>query len=359
MKRENVLIVEGEESSKTLLSRLMERQGYDFIVEADPSEALNRLKNERFTIVIAEVSLLQPRDIPEIQEENPDMFFIFTGSSLEKSNGLVKPNLSDFLSKPFGSEEAEFRLKRVILERDTRLRNRKVQKALETTKDELERRTKELESSVEDLENIKHLYREIGGELTATTEKLREANHQLEVLAKTDGLTEVYNHRYFMDKIGEIFEDWKKKAVPLSLLMIDIDYFKAFNDNHGHMTGDLVLKDIAGLLKSNCREHDIVARYGGEEFAIILPETGSDKAEAIAEKIRKCVENHRLSNGDGSQRVTVSIGIGTSSKDTGSFNALISLADKALYHAKARGRNQVALGEPNAPMPVLQWFSRF
>jgi len=212
---------------------------------------------------------------------------------------------------------------------------------------------------VEDLEHIKHLYKEIGSELNATSEKLREANHQLEVLAKTDGLTEVYNHRYFMDKIGEMFEDSKKKGTPLSLLMIDIDHFKTFNDNHGHMTGDVVLRDIAHILKSNCRKIDIVARYGGEEFAVILPETGSDEAENIAERIRTLVEKHRLSNGDRSQSVTVSIGVGTSGdKEIETVNALISLADKALYHAKARGRNQVVLGEPNQPMPVQQWFSR-
>ncbi len=337
----------------------MGRQGYRFTVEVNPSKALKRLKKETFTMVIAELSLFQPREILELQQANPNISFIFTGNSLEKSNGLIDPNRSDFLSKPFGLEEAEFRLRRIILERDAHLQNQEVQNRFETAEDDLARRNRELESSVEDLEHIKHLYKEIGSELNATSEKLREANHQLEVLAKTDGLTEVYNHRYFMDKIGEMFEDSKEKGAPLSLLMIDIDHFKTFNDNHGHMTGDDVLRDIARILKSNCRKIDIVARYGGEEFAVILPETGSDEAKNIAERIRTLVEKHRLSNGDRSQSVTVSIGVGTSGdKEIETVNALISLADKALYHAKARGRNQVVLGEPNQPMPVQQWLSK-
>ncbi len=359
MKKEKILIVDGEEPSRALLSQLMGRIGCDFAVEQDPTKALSLIKKENFTLVIAEASLFQPKEILRLQQADSDISFIFTGQSLEKSNGLINPGPSDFLPKPFGLEEAEFRLKRVILARDTHRRSQEKQKALETAKDELERRNRELESSVDDLEHIKHLYKEIGNELNTTSEKLREANHQLEVLAKTDGLTGVYNHRYFMDQINDIFEESEKNSTPLSLLMVDIDHFKAFNDNHGHMTGDVVLRDIAQILKSSCRKNDIVARYGGEEFAIILPETASERAQTIAEKLRAIVENHRLSNGEGSERVTVSIGIGTTDKEVDTVNVLISLADKALYHAKARGRNQAVRGERNAPMPVQQWFSRF
>jgi diguanylate cyclase (GGDEF)-like protein len=263
------------------------------------------------------------------------------------------------LTKPFSLQEAEFRLKRIIFAGEKRSREEEVKKELQAANDELERKNRELESSVGDLEHIKHLYKEIGNELNTTTEKLRQANDQLEVLAKTDGLTEVYNHRYFMDQIREKFEHSGEKSTPLSLLMIDIDHFKAFNDNHGHRTGDFVLRDIARVLKSNCRKEDVVARYGGEEFAIILPETDSGDAERIAEKLRTLVENHHLPNGEDTLRVTVSIGIGTNEKDVNSVNELISTADRALYYAKAQGRNRVVFGEPNQPMPVNRWFSRF
>jgi len=359
MKNENVLIIDAEESSKSLLSTLMKRLDCSFSVETDPKKALTHLKDETFTLVVAELSLFEPQGIRKVQDSNPDMPFMFIGHSLGAFSDHINPSMSDFLPKPFGLEEAELRLRRIILQRDTCAHNQEQMRELKTAKDELQRKNRELELSVEDLEHIKHLYKEIGNELTATTEELRQANHQLEVLAITDGLTDVYNHRYFMDQIQDKFENSKKRSKSLSLLMIDIDHFKAFNDNHGHMTGDAVLRSIARLLKSSCRKNDIVARYGGEEFAIILPETDSKEAETIAEKTRALVENHQVPNEEGAQRVTISIGIGTNEKGIDSLNALISSADKALYHAKAQGRNRVVFGKPNQPMPVLEWFSRF
>jgi len=359
MKGENVLIIDGEEHYRNLLSQLMAQVGYKFSMAAEPSKALGDLRNEPFTLVIAEVSLFHEQKILKIQDLNLDTCFIFTGHSIERFRDHIKPGVSDFLFKPFGFEEAESRLRRIILERDTRFEYEKAEKALQAVTDELERKNRQLELSMEDLEHIKHLYKEIGNELTTTSEKLRRANDRLEVLAITDGLTEVYNHRYFMEHIHDKFEDAKKQSTPLSLLMIDIDHFKAFNDIHGHMTGDLVLKKIAHILKSSCRREDIVARYGGEEFAIILPETDSHRAKTVAEKIRTTVENHRTPNGKEARRVTVSIGIGTRGGDIDSVDDLISSSDRALYRAKAAGRNQVVFCEKDEPIPYEQWYSRF
>lgn len=359
MKGENVLIIDADDNSRSLLSLLMKQLGYKFRMAGDPTKALTHLKNKPLTLVIAEVSLFQAKQILKIQELYPEICFIFTGHSVGKFKDHINHGVSDFLSKPFNLEEAEFRLKRIILERDVRFRNQEAGRELQTARDELERKKRELELSEEDLERIKHLYKEIGNELNTTSEKLRKANDQLEVLAITDGLTEVYNHRYFMDQIHEKFADAKKQSIPISLLMIDIDHFKAFNDNYGHMTGDLVLKEIAQILKSNCRRDDIVARYGGEEFAIILPETDSHQAEIVAEKIRTAVENYHLPNGKEARRVTVSIGVGTSGEGIDLVNHLISSADKALYRAKAEGRNRVVFRERNQPTSVMEWFSRF
>jgi diguanylate cyclase (GGDEF)-like protein len=135
--------------------------------------------------------------------------------------------------------------------------------------------------------------------------------------------------------------------------------FKTFNDNHGHMTGDLVLKSIAQILKSGCRQEDIVARYGGEEFAIILPYADAHDAFTVAERIRTKVEQYSVPNGRETQTVTVSIGIGVKGEDAESIDQLISCADRALYRAKATGRNRVALFDKTRAVPNVQWFSRF
>lgn len=359
MKGENILIVDADDNSVSLLSPLLEQLGYKFRIASDPKKALTLLKNEPFSVVIADGSLFQTRQIVKIRDVHPDICFIFTGHSLEEFRHHINPGLSDFLSKPIVPKEAEFRLKRITVERDARFRNQEAERELQTARDELERKRRELELSEEDLEGIKHLYKEIGNELHTTSEKLRRANDQLELLATTDGLTEIYNHRYFMDQIDEKFEEAKKQSAPLSLLMIDIDHFKAFNDNHGHMTGDLVLKEVAQILKTNCRRPDIVARYGGEEFAIILLETDSHQAEKMAEKIRIAVESYHLPEDKEARRVTVSIGIGTTGDGIQSPDHLISSADKALYRAKAEGRNRVAFRGKTQPTPGMEWFSRF
>jgi len=341
MERERILIIDREEDSRYLLSLLMERLGYGFRATSDLAEGLGLLENEPFSLVIIEIEHLQAKQLLKIRQSHPHICFIFIGHSLEGLQDHAKPGLSDFLSRPVKPEEAEFRLKRILLERTTRIRHNEAERALQTAREELERKDRDLESSMEDLERIKGLYKDIGTELNTTSEKLRRAKDKLEFLAITDGLTEVFNHRYFMEQIHESFADVRDQTIPLSLLMIDIDHFKTFNDDHGHMTGDFVLREIASILKSSCRKSDLVARYGGEEFAIVLPGVDLHEAAKMAERIRRIVENHHLSDGGYTQRVTVSIGIGTSGPHIATVNDLISAADRALYRAKAGGRNRV------------------
>jgi len=357
--RETVLIIDSDDDSTSLFAQAVERLGFSCRIDRNPTEALTHLRNDSVSLLIADGSSLQEEQFAEIQRLHPDIGILFTGHSLEEFRGSITPETSDFLSRPFTMEEVEFRLRRTVRERNWRLQSREVEKELHRARDELERNKRELEQSEEDLERIKHLYKEIGNELTTTSEKLRKAKDQLEGLAVTDGLTEVYNHRYFMNLIGEKFEASNKQSAPISLLMIDIDHFKALNDNHGHMTGDLVLRDVAQILKSSSRQADIVARYGGEEFAIILPETDSNQAEEVAEEIRTAVESYRFPNGNEALRVTVSIGIGTKDGGIDSVDRLISSADKALYIAKSAGRNRFVFGKKIHPPPIDQWFSRF
>ena len=161
-------------------------------------------------------------------------------------------------------------------------------------------------------------------------------------LATTDGLTELYNHRYFQEQMKRQIENSKRYETEFSMIILDIDFFKKFNDTFGHQAGDSVLRQVAQTLKRNVRATDIVCRYGGEEMSIILPNTGKDVAYSTAEKICQRVSDKKfkLSN-DRETSVTISLGVATFPYDGESASDIIDSADKRLYNAKNNGRNQV------------------
>jgi len=158
-----------------------------------------------------------------------------------------------------------------------------------------------------------------------------------------DDLTGLFNRRWFNQKIIEEFKRAERFNHPLSVLMIDIDFFKHYNDNHGHSTGDIALKKVAEILIKNVREVDSVVRFGGEEFVIILPRTSMEEAHMTAEKLRKKIEDagipHERTQPDG--KFTISIGYTSYPEKARSIEELINQADEALYIAKRTGRNRV------------------
>jgi len=172
--------------------------------------------------------------------------------------------------------------------------------------------------------------------------KSRDFDQQYK-LATTDGLTELYNHRYFQEQMQMFCVNSKRYNTVFSLIIIDIDYFKKFNDNFGHQSGDAVLRQVAFTLKKNVRASDIVCRYGGEEMAIILPNTQNEEAVNIATKLCRIISEKKfhLSNNRESN-VTISLGVATYGETDGiESQDLISSADKRLYNAKNNGRNRV------------------
>jgi len=168
--------------------------------------------------------------------------------------------------------------------------------------------------------------------------------NKLAMLATTDGLTGLYNHRTFQDRLSEELIRAERYNKSIILLLLDIDHFKRFNDTYGHQTGDEVLKTIAKIIRGNTRKVDFPARYGGEEFVIILPESDCEHARVIAERIRTAVMEYPFYVKDGSRvQLTVSIGISCFPKDATEKVDLIKKADIALYNAKKEGRNRVCL----------------
>jgi two-component system, cell cycle response regulator len=174
-------------------------------------------------------------------------------------------------------------------------------------------------------------------------ESTRADNRRLEELATTDALTRLLNRRAMMDRLSAEVDRSRRFKSQVSLLMLDLDYFKSINDQHGHLVGDAILRHVANLLASSIRTVDVVARYGGEEFVVILPETSTEGAFVFAERLRERIREHRFEiDGNRSFHLTCSVGVATfPTPRVTSTDDLFARADEALYRAKSGGRNLV------------------
>lgn len=196
-----------------------------------------------------------------------------------------------------------------------------------------------------ELEEVKQSHSQMENALKSTTDQvvgLRLEMAKLHGAAMVDSLTGILNRRAFEEAITDLAYRWTQDDPGFCLLMLDIDHFKKFNDEHGHLAGDKVLVYVATLLKNGVKGDDIVTRFGGEEFAILLPETSYENAIAVASSLCKKVSSKILTAGDAKQlgKITISIGVAGFSA-TDNEQTLVERADKALYSAKQRGRNQV------------------
>lgn len=183
--------------------------------------------------------------------------------------------------------------------------------------------------------------------LRVSQQQLLDTNLVLQRLMNSDGLTGLSNRRHFDEYLELEWRRAMREQTQLSLLMIDVDYFKAYNDTFGHLAGDEALRKVAETIRGSCaRPSDLPARYGGEEFVLVLPNTSPGGARLVAEKLRQSVEAMNIAHNmpQANARLTVSIGLATQTPSIGSHcRSLISAADKGLYQAKNNGRNQVGV----------------
>ena len=262
----------------------------------------------------------------------------FTQNTLQIGLGLeiiilsfaLAEKIRQVRSRSENDRRKRFQMQQVALEKEKELRQEK-EKALQVQQS----LAVELESQVQ--ERTKELQFALG--------ELSSANIRLQEMCTIDGLTQVHNRRFFDEKLSE---EWKRSArekTPLSVILLDIDHFKSFNDNYGHMVGDECLRFVAKRIESHCRRPaDSAARYGGEEFVLILPNTAMAGALIVAEAIRQGVQAEAFSMGQIQARVTVSVGVATfqeSDFTTLAPGDLVQAADQALYRAKEAGRNKV------------------
>lgn len=214
----------------------------------------------------------------------------------------------------------------------------------------------------EALAQVKDHERRLEQEVAARTRELTEAMRELQQLALRDGLTGLYNHRFFQEALATELARAQRYSLTVGLIFLDVDHFKAYNDRHGHPAGDALLKALArvlgdtgqlpGLLHYG-RASDVVARYGGEEFVIILPETDKRGALVRAERLRRTIESYPFERGETQPlgRITVSVGVAAFPEDAWSQADFIDAADQALLVAKRSGRNRVIGAGGERPPP--------
>jgi len=176
----------------------------------------------------------------------------------------------------------------------------------------------------------------------ATTKNaLENFNQELEVISRQDALTGLFNRGYWEECLRREFKRYRRTNRSPSLLMFDIDHFKRVNDEYGHPAGDEVIRTVASIVSDGIRETDMAGRYGGEEFAVILVDTEQEGAEITAERLRQAVEMSTISHGGHDLKVTISVGVAELNEGAADYEEWIGHADRALYHSKENGRNQI------------------
>lgn len=293
----SILIVDDDTAIRDSLNEFIKMANYKSYQAASAEEALDLLKSVNINVVITDIMLpgLDGLELTDLVKKGFDAdVIVMTGYSGSYSyEEAINKGASDLVFKPVRYKELLLRLKRVLREQGL------------------------------------------------TRERIQMLG-KLQKLAITDGLTNLYNSRYFYNQLDLEVDRSKRYKHPLSLLLLDIDHFKDYNDTYGHLEGDKVLHRIGEIIKSCLRKMDTAFRYGGEEFTIILPETNGEEAVTVAERIRTEIENEKYKPRPGVEaEKTISIGVSQYQAEE-KISAFIERADKAMYLSKEKGRNRIS-----------------
>jgi diguanylate cyclase (GGDEF)-like protein len=298
-----ILIVEDDLAVRDSMSEFVKMTGFDCQVASSAEDAIEILKKTEFQVVITDIMMpgMDGLELTDIIKKDYDIdVIVMTGYSGQFSyEEAIGKGASDFVFKPIRFQELLLRIKRVFKERDLRQeRNRMMA--------------------------------------------------DLQQLAITDSLTQLYNSRHFFAQLKMEIERANRYGHSLALLLLDIDFFKNYNDTYGHLEGDKVLSTVGQMIKTCLRTMDTAYRYGGEEFTAILPYTDGDEAISVADRIQYALEYIAFSPyPDRSVQVTMSIGVTEYSPEE-ELTAFVNRSDRAMYAAKESGRNKVSFLPPTA-----------
>jgi diguanylate cyclase (GGDEF)-like protein len=323
MRKTPILIVDDRRENLLTLESLLDSPELQLVRAGSGNEALAKILDYEFALVLMDVRMpgmdgYETAELMRGSTRSRSIPIIFVTAARMDREHMFKGYDSgavDYLFKPF----------------EPQILKRKVGIFLELHRQrrQLEEKTRQLDAKILELEVLQ--------------KELEEKNAKLELLSSLDGLTGLFNRRYFDQNLKKEWKQARRDKTPLSLLLVDIDYFKDYNDTYGHLEGDDCLCKVAhSLYEALLRPTDIVARYGGEEFTAILPNTGSEGAKKVAQRMMDQVGRLGIDHKTSSVAETVTISIGGSSvlpTEKLAATWLLDRADKALYQAKEEGRN--------------------
>lgn len=296
----NLLVVDDEEIVRNILVRVLMKEGYKVVGFEHAESALESMSQDRADIVITDLNMKTMGGM-ELLKKTKDIspetdVIVITGyASVETVVKSMKLGAVDYLTKPLNIDHIKLIVNKTL---ERRILKRKA-----------------------------------------------EESFFYQRLSQIDGMTELYNHRFFQELLNIQIARALRESWPVSLIMLDIDDFKIFNDKNGHRMGDMALKKTSGIIKRNSRNCDFVARYGGEEFAVIVPNLDKKHTGLLAGRIREKIEKTKyefeevLPQG----KFTVSVGVAEYPADASSIAGLIEKADQALYQTKRNGKNNVSI----------------
>jgi diguanylate cyclase (GGDEF)-like protein len=309
-----ILVADDDESLRSVLKQVLSTDGYEVTLTASGEEALAAFKKEAYSLIITDIRMGNMSGIQLLQEVKrlrPDtqVIIITSHATLDTAITAIQAGAYDYLTKPFD---------------DIALISSVARRAVE--------KIRLIEENKSLLEKLKR-----------KNEELEFVNITLKELTIRDGLTGLYNHRHFQETLSVEILRSKRYAKTFSLVFLDVDYFKNYNDTHGHLHGDAILVALSKLLIEGLRKSDIAVRYGGEEFVLLLPETSKENAFALAGTIREKIATHPFPGRETQPqgKLTVSMGIAAFPEDGSDNSTLLHRADEALYQAKNGGRNRV------------------
>jgi len=310
----DLLVVDDEETLRSVVSQVLSADGFQVHEAASGEEALASFRATSHSLVITDIRMGGMSGIDlltEIKQHNPDTQVVIMTShaSLDTALTALRAGAYDYLVKPFES-----------LDLISAVAGRAAEKARLVAQN-----------------------RELVEQLQRANEELQEANATLKEMAVKDGLTSLYNHRYFQEALSLELARAKRYEKQCAVVFMDVDNFKHYNDTHGHPEGDRLLRELAEILMSHSRNSDLAARYGGEEFVLMLPETPRDAALGIAEGLRAKVAEASFVGREQQPlgKVTVSVGVACYPQHGVEPAALMECADQFLYKAKHGGKNMV------------------